>query len=65
MNIILNGKQISTQTDTLAELIREQDFKPDSLIIELNRNLVAKENWQTVHISEGDTLELLNFVGGG
>ena len=65
MNIILNGKQLETESQTLQKLIHELDFQEDSLIVEFNRELVKKEHWPNTLLNDGDSLELLNFVGGG
>ncbi len=46
-------------------LIPEHGFNPEALIVEVNSELIKKENWSKTVIREGDTLELLNFVGGG
>ena len=65
MKINLNGKQVETKSRTLEMLIPEHGFNPEALIVELNSELIKKEHWSETIIREGDTLELLNFVGGG
>ncbi|HEB68931.1 MAG TPA: sulfur carrier protein ThiS [Desulfobulbus sp.] len=65
MKIHLNGKPVEVQSRTLELLIPERGLHPDALIVELNSKLIKKENWAETILREGDTLELLNFVGGG
>ena len=65
MKIIMNGKKIEVQSQTLRELIDGLGFAPDSLIVEKNRQLVKREAWTETTLQQGDRLELLNFVGGG
>ncbi|MCF6187917.1 MAG: sulfur carrier protein ThiS [Desulfobulbaceae bacterium] len=65
MKISLNGKQVEVKSRTLELLIPERGLHPDALIVEVNSELIKKEHWAKTIIREGDTLELLNFVGGG
>ena len=65
MKINLNGKKVESKTQTLTDLILEQGFNPDSLIVEINFKVIRQEAWQDVSIKEGDNIELLSFVGGG
>ena len=65
MKISLNGKQVEVKSRTLERLISERGLHPDALIVEVNSELIKKENWAETIIRDGDTLELLNFVGGG
>ncbi len=65
MKITINGKQVETTDTTLDQLIVHRGFDPDALIVELNLKIVPRKNWPETQLSKGDTLELLNFVGGG
>ncbi len=65
MKIIMNGKEIEVQSQTLRNLVDELGLAPDSLIVEKNRQLVKRESWAETTLQQGDRLELLNFVGGG
>ena len=65
MKINLNGKKVESQSGTLMALVLEQGFDPDSLIVEVNFEVIRQEIWQDVSIKEGDNIELLSFVGGG
>ena len=65
MKINLNGKKKESQSRTLMDLVLEQDFDPDSLIAEVNFEVIRQETWQDTSIKEGDHIELLSFVGGG
>lgn len=65
MKIRLNGKEVKAKSRTLEQLVSELGFDPDALIAELNLELIKKDLWPETVIREGDSLELLNFVGGG
>lgn len=65
MEIKLNGKSVQTHCQTLAELVLDQDLVSSSLVIEHNLKVVKEADWAQTPVREGDTIELLNFVGGG
>ncbi len=65
MNIILNGEQTAISSPTLYAMAVEKGFNPDTLIAEVNLELIKKDDWDQTPLAEGDKVELLSFVGGG
>ncbi|MFH2057459.1 MAG: sulfur carrier protein ThiS [Pseudomonadota bacterium] len=65
MEISLNGKKIISNSTTLLRLISETGFDTQSLIAEVNFEVIKEENWSDTTIKDGDQIELLSFVGGG
>ena len=65
MKITLNGSVAETDQTDLLSLVRAQDIDPSSLVIEHNLSVIRQDNWALTPVREGDTIELLNFVGGG
>ena len=65
MNIILNGEQTAITSQTLSAMIKEKGFNPDTVIAEVNVQLIKKDDWEQTPLVEGDRVELLSFVGGG
>ena len=65
MNIILNGEQTAITSPTLSAMIKEKGFNPDTVIAEVNLQLIKKDDWEQAPLTEGDRVELLSFVGGG
>jgi thiamine biosynthesis protein ThiS len=35
------------------------------IVVELNRDILERDAYEDVPVSEGDTIELVHFVGGG
>ncbi len=64
-NILINGTSKLITSSTIAQLVAEFQLAADSLVIEHNHTIVRQENWQETPLSEGDTVEMLHFVGGG
>ena len=66
MQIQLNGENHElAETRTLEELVRELSLTPQRVAIELNRNVVRRDQWAQTILNEGDRVEIVHFVGGG
>lgn len=66
MQINFNGKEIKIAEDTtIAKLIVDFALDIDAIAIEHNLNIVPREEYAEVVLQEGDSLEAVEFVGGG
>jgi thiamine biosynthesis protein ThiS len=66
MKIIYNGKdQDISEGLTLAELIRNLQLNPDTVVAECNGAIVRREEYEAYVLPENSRLELIRFVGGG
>lgn len=66
MRLTVNGRELHMPDGvTLAELVGRQKFNPEVIVIEHNRQIVKKEEWQTIILQAEDCLEVVTFVGGG
>ena len=66
MTLTINGEDRDfTSVTTLSDLISQLGMKADRVAIELNRNLVRRDQWSDTKLSNGDKLEIVHFVGGG
>jgi thiamine biosynthesis protein ThiS len=50
---------------TLAGLLEQLEMKSDRVAVELNRTIVARDQWAKTNLAEDDRLEIVHFVGGG
>lgn len=66
MRIQVNGKQRTLSPgQTLSDLLRQIEVEPERVVVERNREIVVRDQFATTALEEGDTLEILHFVGGG
>ena len=65
MRLIVNGEYCQTECSTLEQLIAQQELNPESVVAEVNREIVKKENWPAFRLKHEDRVELVRFVGGG
>ena len=65
--IVLNGEQyaLSSQRVSVAQLVAELKLKPTRVAVEINREIIGKSLYATTFFKAGDTVEIINFVGGG
>jgi thiamine biosynthesis protein ThiS len=50
---------------SIAGLLEELKIRPGRVVVELNRNIVARETHDSTLLNDGDALEIVHFVGGG
>lgn len=65
MKLQINGKQAESKATNLQGLINELELNPKSLVVEHNSTIIRQQNWAQTALQEGDSIELLSFVGGG
>ena len=66
MKLVINGEPRDFPPPlSLSSLVEQLGMKPDRVAVELNRNIVAREQWNATALAEGDQLEIVHFVGGG
>jgi thiamine biosynthesis protein ThiS len=65
MNLIINGESQALSADTLSLLVEQLGMKSDRVAIELNREIVPRDQWAQTRLADGDRLEIVHFVGGG
>lgn len=65
MEVTINGRIESIPVCTIESLIRQKGLDTEGLVVEHNERIVKQGQWPDIQLEEGDSLELLNFVGGG
>jgi sulfur carrier protein len=66
MKIVINGEDRAVEGPlTLSNLVEQLGMKPDRVAVELNLDIVPREQWLGTQLAEGDRLEIVHFVGGG
>jgi len=66
MKIHINGEEKEVADGlNVAGLLDELQIRPGRVVIELNRTIISHEAQESTSLKEGDTLEIVHFVGGG
>lgn len=66
MTITLNGERFELDSPmSVAALLARLDIDPRRVAVEHNLNIIKRQTFQDTLIGDGDSVEIVNFVGGG
>ncbi len=66
IQVQVNGKEREVPSGlSVHELVESFDLNPLLIVVELNREILGRDQFRDVQVSEGDAVELVHFVGGG
>ena len=66
MQITLNGKPRDIVAGThIEELLSELRLDCHRVVVERNGEIVTRQRFTEVQLADGDTVEVVHFVGGG
>ena len=66
IQVRLNGKDRQVEAGlSVRSLIESLDLHPSLVVVELNREILDRDAYGDQLVREGDTIELVHFVGGG
>jgi thiamine biosynthesis protein ThiS len=66
MKIQINGEEKEIAEGlSIAQLLEELQIRSGRVVVELNRDIVARESHGSTLLKGGDALEIVHFVGGG
>jgi len=64
--VFINGEKREIAAElSVAQLLQELGIRPGRVVVELNRDVVSRESHDTTFLKEGDSIEIVHFVGGG
>ncbi len=66
MIVRLNGEEVCAQDGTaLSVFLAGFSLDPERVVVEYNKVIVPAQEFGDIFLKEGDTLEVVSFVGGG
>jgi thiamine biosynthesis protein ThiS len=65
INITLNGEPHKAMAGSVADLCKAIGLNPKKVAVERNLEIVPRSTLADVLLAEGDSLEIVHFVGGG
>ncbi|WP_379548669.1 sulfur carrier protein ThiS [Qipengyuania sp. DSG2-2] len=63
--LTVNGDSRTTSAATIAQLVQELGLAPEKVAVEHNGVIAPRSTLADVELGEGDSLEIVHFVGGG
>jgi len=66
MKFTLNGESVETSDGaTITGLLHDLGIEPGRVAVEVNLSIIKRADYASFHLKDGDTVEIVNFVGGG
>jgi len=66
MKVTVNGESRDLDDGlTVLAMLERLGLKPEATVVQRNDDIVDRDRYGETPVSEGDTFELVRFVGGG
>jgi len=69
MKIKVNGEvrkiELNEENALLSTALNSMGYKPNTIVVELNKLIINSLKWEKVKLKDGDNLEIVSIVGGG
>ena len=66
--IRINGENVAfaeVSSLSLLDYLEKEGFNRDYLVVEINEIIIPKKNYAQHFFHDGDSVEIISFVGGG
>lgn len=61
----INGERLDVAGKTIAEYLAMTNYDSKRIAVEHNGEIVSKTRYDEILLQDGDTMEVVSFVGGG
>ena len=61
----INGEEKNAAGKSVSEYLEENGFDVKRIAVELGGDILPKSQYENTILQDGDTLEIVSFVGGG
>ena len=61
----INGTEADAAGKTVAEFLAAASYSPERVAVERNGEIVPKAEYDSTVLADGDSVEVVSFVGGG
>ena len=61
----INGNELDVAGKTIAEYLATTSYSPERIAVERNGEIVPKAEYDRTVLADGDSVEVVSFVGGG
>jgi sulfur carrier protein len=65
MEITVNGEKTTVEQMSVLFFLQKIAIDPKRVAVELNLDILPKDEYGTTLLKDGDQLEIVHFVGGG
>ena len=61
----INGEEKDFAGMKVSDLLAQEGCTPAQVAVELNEEILSKQKYAETFLKDGDTVEIVRFVGGG
>ena len=61
----VNGTELDIAGKTVAQYLSTTNYDPKRIAVERNGDIVFKSQYEATILQDGDSVEIVSFVGGG
>ncbi len=61
----INGEELNATGKTIAEYLAATNYDPKRIAVERNGDIVPRAQYDETVLKDGDSVEVVSFVGGG
>lgn len=66
IQVTVNGKAEEFGDDvTVKDILETKNIRPEVVTVELNEELLDREQFSSTRIKDGDVIEMVFYIGGG
>jgi len=65
MKLIINGEEKELECEKVSDLLNSLYLEKDMVAVELNKNIVHRQDFNNTKLNDNDKLEIVTVVGGG
>ena len=61
----INGEEKDVAGMTVLEFVSGDNYNTARIAVEINGDIIPKASYKDIVLNDGDTVEVVSFVGGG
>lgn len=66
MFVVVNGRRHEIEAGTtLAALLQTLKIRPETVVVQINENIITREDFAETPLHDGDRVEIARFMAGG
>lgn len=63
--VTINGMQEQAAGMSILSYLNSAGYSPQTVVVEINLEIIPRDALDSVLLKDGDSVEILRFVGGG
>ena len=61
----INGAMVEAEGVSIKRYLLENGYDLKRIAVELNGDILTKSKYENTYLNDGDSIEIVSFVGGG